>query len=677
MAFVNDMFFILAGVSLSIGLLSLLVGLYIRTSKIYIYFGLFSIAAGLYYLIFSLVYPVSRDFLLHNRLLLSVGAVYYICFPWFIAEFTGYKKKAWLVILSLAILAGYIAFLFTKNPAESLTWQVIIHITSLGIGIFGLARGLKFTRVSRASGIVFSLSMVIFIFLLVEEMMTIYTEMKLISRYGDAFLTMDLYPVLFILIMSGVLWQELTQKYKLQIQLVENEMKWTSLMDNVGLIVTELTPDAKIRYINSFYESITGYTREEVSGKNWFELMIPDEERKDLFKIFKEEIVKDSWPEYRNRILTKTGQVLTINWSNLPIKNEAGIVTGILSIGFDHTKQEAQINEINALKKQLEKENLMLQEEISRRSGGLNIIGESDTIKYAINKALQVAPMDSSVLLEGETGVGKELFANLVQSKSLRQNNPYLKINCAAIPRELMESELFGHKKGSFTGASNDKKGLFELADKGTLFLDEISALPLELQSKLLRVLQNGEFHPIGAEKSRRVNVRMIAATNDNLKALSEEGKFRKDLYYRLNVYPITIPPLRQRTDDIPLLIGHFSKVIGKRLNKQVGTVSKADLEKLMDYQWPGNIRELENWVERAIIASQADKLEFAFDQLQDAEGPAGNQSMEEVQRKIILKTLEDCSWKINGEDGAAYRLKMHPSTLRSKMKKLRITRPA
>jgi len=387
-------------------------------------------------------------------------------------------------------------------------------------------------------------------------------------------------------------------------------------------------------------------------------------------------LYKHNWSEYRNHILTKNGQLLTIDWSNLPIQNETREVTGVLSIGFDHTRQEEQINEISELKKQLEQENLMLQEEISRRSGGLKIIGDSTSIKYAINKAFQVAPMDSTVLLEGETGVGKELFADLVHTKSLRQNHPFLKINCAAIPRELIESELFGHVRGSFTGAISNKKGQFELADRGTLFLDEISTMPLELQSKLLRVLQSGEFHPVGGEQSIRVNVRIIAATNENLKSMSEEGNFRKDLFYRLNVYPITIPPLRQRSEDIPLLISHFSKIIGQRLNKEVGTISRSDLEKLTDYQWPGNVRELENWVERAIITSQGDRLQFAFDQIQETENLEGR-SMEDMQRQSIMKTLEECDWKINGSDGAASRLKMHPSTLRSKMKKLSISRPA
>jgi PAS domain S-box-containing protein len=637
---------------------------------------LFSLGAGLYYLIFAWQDPSSNSFFLQNRLLISSAAIYYICFPWFIADFTGAKQKAYPALLSGVILTGYLVYLFTDLNSGSLTWQAIIHAGSLGIGIFGVYRGYHYTRISRLSGIIFTFFMSIFFVLLAEEVLSTYAGISLHSRFGDAFLPMDLYPVMFIMIMSGVLWQELTLKYQLQQQLEEKERKWSGLMDNVGLIVTELDPEGRIQYVNSFYESLTGYRRDDVLGKRWFELMIPDQEQDKLIKIFKEELEKQNWSEYRNHIQTRNGQLHTIDWSNLPIRDKTGTITGVLSIGFDHTREEEQINQIKELKKQLEKENLMLQEEIIRRSGGLNIIGESTSISYAINKALQVAPMDSTVLLEGETGVGKELFADLIHIRSLRQNRPYLKINCAAIPRDLIESELFGHKKGSFTGAISTKKGQFELADKGTLFLDEISAMPQDLQSKLLRVLQSGEFHPVGGEESIRVDVRIIAATNVNLKALSESGDFRNDLFYRLNVFPITIPPLRQRPEDIPLLISHFAKIIGKRLNKEVGKLSKSDLEKLTEYHWPGNVRELENWVERAIITSQGDNLTFAFEQTQEA-SKGQNRSMKDAQRQIILNTLEECNWKINGRDGAAHRLKLHPSTLRSKMKKLSISRPA
>jgi PAS domain S-box-containing protein len=449
------------------------------------------------------------------------------------------------------------------------------------------------------------------------------------------------------------------------------------------LIVTELDLDGNVRYVNHHFKSITGYKDEEIRGKNWYSTMIHPSEKEKMLKIFREVVNQDSWPEYQNEIFTRQGKPILINWSNLPIKNAEGNIEGVLSIGFDLSEQEKQLREIKELKKQLEKENLMLQEEISRRSEGMSIIGESSSIKYTIHKALQVAPLDSTVLLEGETGTGKEVFADFIQAHGHRQHLPYLKINCAAIPGELIESELFGHRKGSFTGAVSDKKGLFAMADRGTLFLDEISAMPLELQSKLLRVLQNGEYHPIGSDSPVKVDVRIIAATNESLKELSNDNRFRKDLYYRLNVYPVTIPPLRHRTEDIPLLISHFSQLIGKRLNKKLGKVSRSDLENLMQYQWPGNVRELENWVERAIITSRGEQLRFTTEQMQEAResngasiGVSADSSMEEIQRDILLRVLEECDWKINGEEGAAIRLKLPPSTLRSRMKKLGIERP-
>ena len=673
--FVRDLLLVLGGISLSIGMLSLIVGIYIKSSRIYFYFGVFSIGAGLYYLIYTRYLPGEIQNLI--RFYISAAAVYYIFFPLFIAEFTRSRHKTFAVILSLTILAGYVVFLFTDLQSDSLTWQVIVHAGSMGIGAYGIYNGWKMIRSSRVSGIVFTASMIIFLLFLIDEIFATYLGFALIARIGGFLPPLDFYPMLFIVIMTGVLLQDLAMKYHLQKQVTQKDKKWSTLMDNVGLIVIELNPEGKVEYVNSHFETMTGYNRKEVLGKNWFDLMIAEEERKKLASVFREDLKKDIWSEYQNCIIVKNGNSLIINWSNLPPRDEEAKVIVVLSIGFDQTRQQEQMNEIIELKKQLEKENLMLQSEITRRSGGLKIIGDSTSIKYAINKAIQVAPMDSTVLLEGETGVGKELFADLIHAKRLRQDNPFLKINCAAIPRELIESELFGHKKGSFTGAISNKKGQFELADKGTLFLDEISAMPLELQSKLLRVLQNGEFHPVGAEESIHVNVRIIAATNENLKTQSEQGNFRNDLFYRLNVYPITIPPLRQRTEDIPQLISHFTKIIGQRLNKEVGKVSKSDLEKLMDYHWPGNVRELENWVERAIIGSQGDKLEFAFEQSQESPPTGEGRSMEDIQRQLILKTLEECNWKINGADGAASRLKMHPSTLRSKMKKLAISRPA
>jgi transcriptional regulator with GAF, ATPase, and Fis domain len=285
-------------------------------------------------------------------------------------------------------------------------------------------------------------------------------------------------------------------------------------------------------------------------------------------------------------------------------------------------------------------------------------------------------------LLEGETGVGKELIANFIQKNSNRADNPFIKINCAAIPSTLLESELFGHVRGAFTGADKSKKGMVELADTGTLFLDEIGEFPMELQPKLLRFLQDGEFMPLGSEKSRKVDVRIITATNKELLQQIENGEFRNDLYYRLAVYPITIPPLRNRTSDIPLLIDLFVKRYALKHRKAIIKVTRQVIDELSHYPWPGNIRELENVIERAVIISTSDTLKMK-DIYPEFYKPGNDKktekgtflTLEEEERKHILKALEKTSWQIHGSKGAATLLGINPSTLRSRMKKLGIVK--
>jgi len=272
--------------------------------------------------------------------------------------------------------------------------------------------------------------------------------------------------------------------------------------------------------------------------------------------------------------------------------------------------------------------------------------------------------------------VGKELFVNLIHKRSYRFNRPLIKINCAVLPPELVESELFGHEKGSFTGAIQARKGRFELADEGTIFLDEISELPLALQPKLLRVLQSGEFQRVGGEETIKVDVRVISATNKNLLNEVRIGHFREDLYYRLNVFPITIPPLRTRGEDIPLLVKHFIKEFSQEHHKQIENVSKGDMIRLCDYSWPGNIRELINVIERSVISSKSHTLKLDWQTDISIETTyLSSSSMEEVGRAHILKVLIECNWKISGNDGAAVKLGLNPSTLRSRLKKLNIIR--
>jgi formate hydrogenlyase transcriptional activator len=339
--------------------------------------------------------------------------------------------------------------------------------------------------------------------------------------------------------------------------------------------------------------------------------------------------------------------------------------------------------EIADLKEKLGKEKLYLEEEIRTNYNFEEIVGQSAALRHALRQAEVVAPTDSTVLIQGETGTGKELIARAIHNLSERRSRTFVKLNCAAIPTGLLESELFGHERGAFTGAIAQKVGRFQLADGGTLFLDEVGDIPLELQSKFLRVLQEQEFERLGGTKTIRVNVRLVAATNRDLPAMVAERQFRSDLYYRLNVFPIVSPPLRDRREDIPPLVRHFAEKFARRMNKRLVTVSSATMASLTAYHWPGNIRELENFIERAVILSRGSDLEAPLAELKqrsvepvapDAPLPA---TLEDAEREHIRRALEQANWLVGGPSGAAAKLGMKRTTLQSKMTKLGLSRPA
>jgi formate hydrogenlyase transcriptional activator len=290
-----------------------------------------------------------------------------------------------------------------------------------------------------------------------------------------------------------------------------------------------------------------------------------------------------------------------------------------------------------------------------------------------------VAATDSTVLILGETGSGKELVARALHNRSDRRERTFVKLNCAAIPTGLLESELFGHEKGAFTGAIATKIGRFELADGGTIFLDEVGEIPLDLQVKLLRVLQEQEFERLGSTRTIRVNVRVIAATNRDLERMVEAQAFRSDLYYRLNVFPITVPPLRERVEDIPLLVRHFAQKFAQRMKRRIETVPSEAMQALQTYHWPGNVRELENFIERAVILTHGPDLAISLGELKRVPAGVSNSkpmTLEQAERELILKTLRESDWIIGGSAGAAAKLGMKRTTLQSKMQKLNITRP-
>lgn len=334
--------------------------------------------------------------------------------------------------------------------------------------------------------------------------------------------------------------------------------------------------------------------------------------------------------------------------------------------------------EIAQLKDKLAKEKLYLEEELRLEHGFEDIIGDSDALKQVLKQVEVVAPTDSTVLIQGETGTGKELIARAIHRLSSRNERTFVKLNCAAIPTGLLESELFGHERGAFTGAITQKAGRFELADKGTIFLDEVGEIPLELQSKLLRVLQEQEFERLGSTKTIRVNVRLIAATNRDLRAMVEAKQFRSDLYYRLNVFPVTVPPLRERREDIPTLVRYFTQHYAGRMKKNIQAVPAKTLEILSHYAWPGNVRELENLVERSVILTQGTDLQVPISELQTTSDSTSSSmtALEEAERDHILRALQEAKWVVGGASGAAARLGVKRTTLQSKMQKFGIIRP-
>jgi formate hydrogenlyase transcriptional activator len=305
------------------------------------------------------------------------------------------------------------------------------------------------------------------------------------------------------------------------------------------------------------------------------------------------------------------------------------------------------------------------------------VIGSSPALESVLEQVERVAPTDSTVLIQGETGTGKELIAHAIHNLSSRCGKPFIRLNCAAIPLDLLESELFGHEKGAFTGAIAQKIGRFELADNGTLFLDEVGDIPPALQPKLLRVLQEQEFERLGSTRTHQVDVRLVAATNRNLMEMANEGEFRSDLYYRLNVFPVVLPPLRDRREDIPALVAHFVDIYGRRMSRQIEHIPATTMSALTSYQWPGNIRELQNLIERAVILSNDGVLPNplpAAGPLSVTASPAAT-TLKDSERILILRTLESVGWVIGGVKGAAMKLGLKRTTLIHKMQKLGISR--
>ena len=461
--------------------------------------------------------------------------------------------------------------------------------------------------------------------------------------------------------------------FELQVQLKKSEERFRDLFEEAPIAYVNEGLDSKFIRANRAALRILGVKTEDVPN-TYGKTMAPD--TPDAQRRMKEAFESVGRGTDTSGVVLElrrqdNGKPVWIQWWSNP--DPGGQFTRTMFI--DITERILMEQE----KAKLQAQNQYLQEEIKLNHNFEEIISKSNTFQKVLKQIEQVASTDSTVLILGESGTGKELIARAVHHISSRSKRPLVKVNCATLPANLIESELFGHEKGAFTGAMERKMGRFELADSGTVFLDEIGELPVELQAKLLRVLQEGEFERLGNPNTMKVNVRVIAATNRNLQQAIEKKEFREDLYYRLNVFPIICPPLRDRKEDIPLLVKHFCQKHEGKIGKKVTNIPQKVMDTLMAYDWPGNIRELENIIERAMILSQGNTLE-AGDWLPVAKiittnGKPNLQKMDDVEKDHIIETLKKTNWKVSGEKGAAKMLGLNPTTLEARMKKLGIKR--
>lgn len=460
------------------------------------------------------------------------------------------------------------------------------------------------------------------------------------------------------------------------------------LLNAVGEGIYGLDAQGRAIFINPAAEAMTGWSSAELLRKNIHQFHHHSYSNGEPYpacdcKIFNTAIDGISRQVSGEVFWRKDGSSFPVEYTTQAVYKNNHLI-GAVAVFRDVSQQQqielalrSALENVQSLTEQLKAENTYLQNELAQEWSSAGLVGKSAIVRQMLSQVELVAQTDSTVLILGENGTGKELVARNIHALSQRKNSTMVKVNCAAFTPSLLESELFGHEKGAFTGAVERRKGRFELANGGTLFLDEIGELSMEAQGKLLRVLQEQEFERVGGSETIKVNIRIIAATNRDLSTMIANGTFRIDLFYRLNVFPVTVPPLRERQEDIPLLSQAIIATLNTKLGKSISAISNRSLTQLMQYQWPGNIRELQNVLEREMILSSTSILNFNFKSSAKAVAPKLAETLVQVEARHILTTLKACKWRIGGDMGAAKQLGLPESTLRSRMKKLQISRPS
>jgi transcriptional regulator with PAS, ATPase and Fis domain len=671
----------LAGITLTLGLGYIGLGLSKKGGRTSLLFGLFASCTGIYY-IFATIAS------LQQAAVLLFATAMFVLFPWYLAYESKYVKKPLLWTITALGALYFMSILFLDSfdmPNLPYFFSYSVYLLII-IYCISCIRSLIMQKSSPLWPYI--LVTIYFIALAAEEVVHNLSEGELPLRRLVDFNYLDLFPVIIITFKLTLLIYAQWMKSFLEKEVDYYKFNIDTILDQTTNSVVSLDLNGAILAVNpnfkSFFENGTS-----LLGSKFDELIT-----KETVGLFKEEVFgNDSFSgDVACKLQTSKG-IKTIAWSFVKLKGNPSLEKEqyIALFGTDITPQievEEQLRnayeQLQVLKNKLQSENIQLRNDTLSNNTSAELIGKSPNFNYVMNRVDDVADLEVPVLLEGDTGVGKELIANAIHVKSKRKEQPFIKVNCAAIPFDLIESELFGFEKGAFTGADRMKKGMFELAHNGTLFLDELGELPLAVQPKLLRALQAGEIQRLGAEKVIKIDVRILAATNRNLKLEVDEGKFRSDLYYRINVFPITVPPLSKRKEDIPLLVQAFCDEFAQKYTKDIKQISKSLMDDLVNYSWPGNIRQLRNVIERAVITSSESVLKLA--NALPSEINVSNEyaaphnkitkigTLKIFEKNYITHVLEHCNGQISGKNGAAHLLDLPPSTLRSKMKKLGIT---